>query len=475
MTFSAKIFPQVRRLLALSILLSLAGCMRGNTTTRVPSQAIEASDDKATLVFLRPWISTQDEGEAVPGNVPYGYQQDYVRILDEDETPMADLRFNQYSVVQVAPGSHTFFAYNWADSYGVPTACIGALRADLAPGRVYPVVVRDYRNIKYGAAHHSKGRGSHRKKCKELELMRGAELDDFWTTMWRSERRELSSKRETSPFVDGQWVVDSVMKGGRQRAGHGDGPSTTSGLSENNSLTRRDGVPDVPNVPNGASLLGDEPRPPVLPVVAFRGGLPYTNDDALVAAGDSSLGFAVGVLVGVSIFDRLQLLLSMDLGSPGVADNVENAYAVSGNYSSNMFALGAETRLVSPEILGFEWMGGFALRKKWLGVDYRNPDSTAPLLKKRRGKRPPDTSLGFTGVGYGPVVGARRTIFGIPGKSQLAFVLTLQPEWTSWRATTASVRRDDIEAQAVGTVFENMKAPGSSFTWNMSAGLELAF
>ncbi len=461
----------------LIMLLSSVACMRGKTTTHVPTRAVSPSTDKATLVFLRPWV------DARTSKVPWMEQQNYVRVIQEDQRVMTDLRFNQYSVVRTEPGTRTFYAYNWAGGYRGPATCVGALRADLAPGRVYPVVIREFEKRAYGP-HRYKRMGSHQRTCGRLELLKGSELRNFWTKMWNSERRQLSPDRERSFLVDGWWLVKDVVARGEQRT-TGDAPWSAS----RSTMRALDGVRIVPAA-SGESAAGPGPvaqvdagrnvgyaaRPRVLPMFEFRLGTPYSAGYSFVDATPptQSIGFRTGLAMGVTILNRLQLLLAIDVGGPQAQSGLREALRIDGRYGSGALSLGLEARFVSPPLLGLEWLGGVGVRGRVMGIDYNNPKATSPEPPRRKGNRQADTTLSYTGLGFGPILGARRTLIGTPGGSQLALIFTVQPEWTYWSQPDVFVRRDDLKARSVGAAFTDA-ARNRSLSWNINTGFEVAW
>jgi hypothetical protein len=195
-----------RLLPLLVLLLLLAGCSSffPHTTEPAPRDPIAPAADAAVLVLHRP-SSFGLEGPVE--RLPVAERWSVVRVLDEQGDPIADLRPTEHAVVRLAPGLHELFASGWG---GAPyRECIGAMRAELAAGRVYAARVYAWDHV-----------GSRKHGCARVDIVAvpPAERSAFAGELARSERVAfLGVRRERSFLLDGLDLRLSTAAQGRLR------------------------------------------------------------------------------------------------------------------------------------------------------------------------------------------------------------------------------------------------------------------
>jgi hypothetical protein len=214
----------MRGALVIAIACGALGCvdLMPRTTRIVPSESIAAAPNEAVIVFARPW----------PPDDPPVNPYSFVRIIDDDQTILADIGYDQHAVVHARPGAQHFYAYNWS-SGGEMVPCVGAMVSTLGAGRVYVVRIEELP-------------ARTRKGCRPLDLARVPAIEHGAYSVWlrRSARRELLSVgegRERSIFIDAPWKAEWHAKKGRWRIA--DDPAWSSTLS---TLAESDGSYSLP-------------------------------------------------------------------------------------------------------------------------------------------------------------------------------------------------------------------------------------
>jgi len=254
--------------------------------------------------------------------------------------------------------------------------------------------------------------------------LRGAELENFWGALWRSEQRETLLTPERSYFLDSKQVLDNIVKLGKMRI-------------NDNTLQSDDSASTVPFRASPGALqeaspkLGFAAALPVLPAIEVRLGL--------------SDGIVFGQALGVTIHEKLQILVPMRFGfvaGPPV-DTKDSTFL--------LLTLGLEARLVSSEFLGVRGLGGFGVRGKLLNEISSARTEGIEQYQYRR----------YTGIGYGPIVGGKKRISGNFETEGWAFSFTVQPERTNWSSNPENT--------------QSKKTPSNPSTHSHSLNFDIGF
>ncbi|MBX3189106.1 MAG: hypothetical protein KF819_18940 [Labilithrix sp.] len=196
------------RFLIVAVTVTCAGCIGPPATTRESPRSLAAPPDRALVVVL------SDREQA--------HWNSITRILDETAEIVADVPAGEDAVFLAKPGPHVYAAFMGQGQVPFDAACIGALRATLAPGRTYAFKVWEGGLRRAG-----------KQRCVELELVavRGKVTPRILAGVHPRVRQLLPAPARPSMAGDDLDVREAVV-GLAQLRMAGDRPTVIPSLSE---------------------------------------------------------------------------------------------------------------------------------------------------------------------------------------------------------------------------------------------------